>query len=132
VTGSRCVAAALLSALVLASTPAAAQTAAGVFVPVDNVVLPLLGTDSRPSGELRVDLSIEAVGAEDAVLIQALMPRVRDALLTRVGPVSADGLDLSAAQIEGARRRILDVVRQSVGTALVAAVHFRRVLAHPA
>lgn len=129
--GLRCVAAVLLSAL-LASAPAAAQTAASVFVPVENFVLPLLGADSRPSGTLSVELSIEVSRIEDAALIQALMPRVRDALLTRLGPMSVVGLDLSADQIEDARRRILHVVRQSVGTASVAAVHFRRVLAHPA
>jgi hypothetical protein len=130
--GVRCLAAAIVAAFVLASAPAGAQTATGVFVAVEDLVLPLLGADRRPTGAVRVDFSIEAGRPEDAALIQALMPRVRDALLTRIGPLSAAGLNLTADQIEEARRQILLIVRQSVGTASVAAIHFRRVLAYPA
>lgn len=130
--GVRCLAAAIVAAFVLASAPARAQIATSVFVAVEDLVLPLLGADRRPTGAVRVDFSIEAGRPEDVALIQALMPRVRDALLTRIGPLSAAGLNLTADQIEEARRQILLVVRQSVGTASVAAIHFRRVLAYPA
>lgn len=126
---------ALLPALPLvpAASPALAQEDVSRFVPLNGMLMPLLDGDRAPVGTLRLDLSIEALRAEDASVISALSPRIRDALLTQVPPpVPADGLNLTGTQLADFKRRALLAIRRALGsTASVSDIHFVNVLAMP-
>jgi hypothetical protein len=133
--GLRLLAAACLPALLLvpAVSPALAQEDVSRFVPLKGMLMPLLDGDRAPVGMLRLDLSIEALRAEDVPVISALSPRIRDALLTQVPPpVPADGLNLTSTQLTDFKRRVLLAIRRALGsTASVSDIHFVNVLTMP-
>lgn len=129
---------ALAAAVLPGMVPVAAAVETGpdgepisLFVPVDGMVLPLFGPDRRPVGAMQLDLRIEAAGAEGVGRITALVPRIRDALISGLRTRADAGFGVSAAQLEQMRHLILDLVRGTVGEGAVVAVHFGRVLTGP-
>lgn len=103
----------------------AAEEAKGpnLFVPVERMRLVLVNDQSKVTGALQYDLSIEARDVAGRDRINQLMPRIRDALLTRLGTQEVTGRHVTADQLNDAKRRILLILRQTVGEGAVAGVH---------
>jgi flagellar basal body-associated protein FliL len=125
---------ALLVMLVLGLGLAAAAPGAAVaaeddsknpnlFVSVERMRLVLVNEEHKVTGALQYDLSIEARDVAGRDRITLLMPRIRDALLTRLGTQEVTGRHVSADQLNDAKRRILQILRQTVGEGAVASVH---------
>jgi len=110
-----------LLALLLGLLPAGVQAAEGdapnLFIPVDKMRLVLVGPDEKVVGSLQFDMTIEARDLAGRDKITLLMPRIRDAILTRMPAQEVDGRSLSAAQIQDAKRRIMLLIDQTVGKA---------------
>ncbi|WP_207477934.1 hypothetical protein [Arenibaculum pallidiluteum] len=122
----------LLTALLLGQAPPWAESAAAaggseegsenLFVPVDRMRLILVGPDERIVGSLQFDMMIEAKNVVAREKITLLMPRIRDAILTRLAAQPVTGRALNAEQISEAKRRIVTLVEQTVGKATVSGV----------